>query len=100
MKTKKLIKYAKLCASSHSFEGCPKCAYSGGPSCSEKLTYDLTDMLEKLHKKCKAREVVDMIHPHHDTVDYGKCPKCGKDVDSKMKYCSECGQHLNWKVKE
>ena len=26
----------------------------------------------------------------------GKCPNCGCDVNSMMKFCDECGQRLDW----
>lgn len=33
-------------------------------------------------------------------IAYGICPSCGLGVNSNMKFCSECGQAIDWSVSE
>lgn len=47
----------------------------------------------KALKKQIPQKPIQIIYDHE--FPFAKCPKCEK-VNSKTKYCSECGQRLDW----
>lgn len=42
----------------------------------------------------------DKFNVPHYVLAYGICPSCGLGVNSDMKFCSECGQAIDWEVSE
>lgn len=50
--------------------------------------------LESLEKQI-AKKPLDKKHLT-DFLSVGFCPCCGEGTNEEMKFCSECGQKLNW----
>lgn len=42
----------------------------------------------------------DKFNVPYDVLACGLCPSCGLGVNSYMKFCSECGQAIDWSVSE
>ena len=56
--------------------------------------YDLAiDALEKRMPK----KPNDKFNVPYDILACGICPSCGLGVNSDMKFCSECGQAIDWR---
>lgn len=50
----------------------------------------------KARQKMKPNNRLDFT----DDLDVGVCPSCGDGCNSDMKFCSECGQALDWAADE
>jgi hypothetical protein len=58
---------------------------------------------EPVHADCDTIEPVAVAVVRSDTVGIGRCPNCDiifRTDTLPTKYCSSCGQHLDWTVKE
>lgn len=65
------------------------------PSCKEKFTKDPDKYLKKKHEMMKAVYTCPM-HPEVKSDKPGKCPKCGMNLEKKMKHA----EHMEKKCRE
>lgn len=61
----------------------------------EKVNLALEALEKQMPKKPKDKFTVP-----YDILAWGICPYCGEGVNSDMKFCSECGQALDWSADE
>lgn len=62
--------------------------------------YDsLTLAIEALEKQIP-KKPNDKFNVPGYVLAYGICPSCNRGVNSDMKFCSECGQAIDWEVSE
>lgn len=65
---------------------------------SNKEIEDAADSLEELINREKSMQVnKDTEHIEVYASTYYNCPNCNGEIEENTKYCSKCGQHLNWK---
>ena len=65
-----------------------------------KCTREALDMAIEALKKQVPMKPNDKFNVPYCVLTYGICPSCGLGVNSDMKFCSECGQALDWSVSE
>lgn len=70
------------------------------PNDGFKIIADAYDMAIEALEKQIPKKPNDKFNVPYAIIAYGICPSCGLDVNSDMKFCSECGQAIDWSVSE
>lgn len=57
---------------------------------------DLCDAIEAIEKQIPQTANDMRVLDKGDKYKYGKCPACGEGACNEMRFCSNCGQALEW----
>lgn len=64
--------------------------------CADKEHFEFVEKAIEKQTPKKPNKIGYPIDSEQDPLVYGCCPRCGTHRDSSKKYCSECGQKLDW----
>ena len=53
-------------------------------------------ILEEIVKKSIPKKSLEVCEYDFDVYLFGKCPICYEDCNSRMNYCFNCGQAIDW----
>ena len=99
-----IIKAAECCGRD-GLDNCDQCPFRG-KSCAQLFPNQVLDLInrqkeeiEKLREELGDRKAKKAKISIHGTTDWNtrcRCPVCDKDLFDGQKFCSECGQRIDW----
>lgn len=64
---------------------------------NRQLEEEIKNLKEKINARTSSKKMKPKDkHPISETIFFGRCPLCDCVVYSKEKFCSKCGQKIDW----